>query len=121
MGIDRQNIPEEYKCEFCQPRTIDQNRARTLQLMKRKEQQNFLLLKQSQQSSGLPIDPNLSQSGNSQLNTFSTIVANKKKGTLSTKGRKGDLFGAGSSSNNKRKRSDLNRTFRYIDYDYDIS
>lgn len=114
MGIDRQNIPEEYKCELCQPRTIDQNRARTLQLMKRKEQQNFLLMKQSQPvTGGLPIDPNAAppvQPGDrSQLNAFSTIVANKKKGTLSAKGRKGDLFGAGSSSNNKRKRTDSTR------------
>lgn len=110
MGIDRQNIPEEYKCELCQPRPIDQNRARTLQLMKRKEQQNFLMMKQSNQVSGLPLDPNVSQSTNSadrsQLNAFSTIVANKKKGTLSMKSRKGDLFGA---PNSKRKRSDTSR------------
>lgn len=109
MGIDRQNIPEEYKCELCQPRTIDQNRARTLQLMKRKEQQNFLIIKQTNQNSRLPLDSDVSQVNNStdrsQLNTFSTIVANKKKGTLSTKSRKGDLFGA----NGKRKRSDSNR------------
>lgn len=110
MGIDRQNIPEEYKCELCQPREIDQNRARTLQLMKRKEQQNFLMMKQSNQSSGFPSDSATSQSSNanerSQLNAFSTIVANKKKGTLSSKSRKGDLFGASSS---KRKRSDSSR------------
>lgn len=114
MGIDRQNIPEEYKCELCQPRPIDQNRARTLQLMKRKEQQNFLLMKQSQPVSGLPIDPNASPISNigdrMQLNAFSTIVANKKKGTLSAKSRKGDLFGAGSSSISKRKRTDSTRS-----------
>lgn len=110
MGIDRQNIPEEYKCELCQPREIDQNRARTLQLMKRKEQQNFLMMKQSNQISGIPADSNATQGTNSgdrsQLNAFSTIVANKKKGTLSAKSRKGDLFGA---SNIKRKRSDSSR------------
>lgn len=114
MGIDRQNIPEEYKCELCQPRPIDQNRARTLQLMKRKEQQNFLLMKQSQPVSGLPIDPSAPPISNvgdrTQLNAFSTIVANKKKGTLSAKSRKGDLFGAaGSSSNSKRKRTESTR------------
>lgn len=110
MGIDRQNIPEEYKCELCQPRPFDQNRARTLQLMKRKEQQNFLMMKQSNQSSGFPLDSNTNQGTNStdrsQLNAFSTIVANKKKGTLSMKSRKGDFFGA---SNSKRKRSDSSR------------
>lgn len=107
MGIDRQNIPEEYKCELCQPRVIDQNRARTLQLMKRKEQQNFLIMKQSNQASGFTMDTNESQTLNSgersQLNAFSTIFANKKKGTLTTKSRKGDFSGA---SNSKRKRSD---------------
>lgn len=111
MGIDRQNIPEEYKCEICQPRKIDQDRARTLQLMKRREQQNFLMIKQSNQTPGLPLDPKVSQITNagdrSQLNAFSTIVANKKKGTLSAKNRRGDLFGA---SNNKRKRSESSRT-----------
>lgn len=110
MGIDRQNIPEEYKCELCQPREIDQNRARTLQLMKRKEQQNFLMMKQSNQISGFPADSTSQQSANtgdrSQLNAFSTIVANKKKGTLSSKSRKVDLFGA---SNSKRKRNDSSR------------
>lgn len=110
MGIDRQNIPEEYKCELCQPREIDQNRARTLQLMKRKEQQNFLMMKQTNQVSGFPADSTSSQSSNtgdrSQLNAFSTIVANKKKGTLASKSRKGDLFGA---SNSKRKRNDSSR------------
>lgn len=113
MGIDRQNIPEEYKCELCQPRPIDQNRARTLQLMKRKEQQNFLLMKQSQPVSGIPIDSSASPVSNTgertQLNAFSTIVANKKKGTLTAKSRKNDLFGAGSSSISKRKRSDSTR------------
>lgn len=111
MGIDRQNIPEEYKCELCQPREIDQNRARTLQLMKSKEQQNFFMMKQSNQISGFnAADSNTPQATNtgdrSQLNAFSTIVANKKKGTLSAKSRKGDLFG---TSNSKRKRSDSSR------------
>lgn len=57
MGIDRQNIPEEYKCELCQPRPVDHNRARTLQLMKRKEQQNFLLPGSGSGSSATPLSP----------------------------------------------------------------
>lgn len=120
MGIDRQNIPEEYKCELCQPRTIDHNRARTLQLMKRKEQQNFLLMnstqsqQQSQQTSAGQDEQSATQNApnsadRSQLNAFSTIAANKKKGTLNPKNRKADLFGAGSSTSNKRKRSDSTR------------
>ncbi|XP_055377205.1 uncharacterized protein LOC129609293 isoform X2 [Condylostylus longicornis] len=43
MGIDRTNIPEEYLCEICQPRQVDKARARSLQLVKRKEQQAALL------------------------------------------------------------------------------
>lgn len=42
MGIDRMNIPDEYNCDLCQPRPVDKNRARTLQLLKRREQQSFL-------------------------------------------------------------------------------
>ncbi|XP_059488257.1 inactive histone-lysine N-methyltransferase 2E [Neocloeon triangulifer] len=34
MGIDRNNIPEEYLCEQCQPRRVDRTRARNLQLRK---------------------------------------------------------------------------------------
>ncbi|CAB3362560.1 Hypothetical predicted protein [Cloeon dipterum] len=34
MGIDRDNIPEEYLCEKCQPRRVDRTRARNLQLRK---------------------------------------------------------------------------------------
>ncbi|KNC31093.1 hypothetical protein FF38_02787, partial [Lucilia cuprina] len=44
MGIDRQNIPDEYLCELCQPRDVDKVRARSLQLLKRKEQQQQLML-----------------------------------------------------------------------------
>lgn len=106
MGIDRQNIPEEYKCELCQPRSVDFDRARTLQLLKRKEQQNFLMMNTQQQP--LPVDPNLSQVVNSvdrtQLNTFSTIAANKKKGTLGSKSRKSE--DRSGSAGNKRKRSE---------------
>lgn len=137
MGIDRQNIPEEYKCELCQPRPVDHNRARTLQLMKRKEQQNFLLmgsgigttpLSPSQQQHHQPlalagqqtvnerssINDQRSMAGqlavnewrHNQLNAFSTIAANKKKGTLNKKGRK-DKSESASSSASKRKRSEL--------------
>lgn len=104
MGIDRQNIPEEYKCELCQPRTIDQNRARTLQLMKNKKEDNLDSSKLSQSS---PTDLNSLQIGGdrSQLNTFSTIVANKKKGTLSSKSRKSDKNNAVKKQRSETKKS----------------
>lgn len=139
MGIDRQNIPEEYKCELCQPRPVDHNRARTLQLMKRKEQQNFLLLGSGGAGVTTPLSPSSQQQllqplalagqlavsertvvnertvagqlavnewRHTQLNAFSTIAANKKKGTLNKKGRK-DKGESGSLSASKRKRSEL--------------
>lgn len=64
MGIDRTNIPDEYNCVVCQPRPVDRLRARSLQLLKRKEQQHFVLLNnpngltpaQLAASTPLPID-----------------------------------------------------------------
>lgn len=44
MGIDRQNIPDEYLCELCQPRPVDKARARALQVQKRKEQTQLMLV-----------------------------------------------------------------------------
>lgn len=35
MGIDRQNIPETYLCERCQPRHLDRESAILLQTRKR--------------------------------------------------------------------------------------
>ncbi|CAH4007635.1 unnamed protein product [Pieris brassicae] len=37
MGIDRNNIPDAYMCELCQPRTVDRRHARAIQLRKREE------------------------------------------------------------------------------------
>ena len=37
MGIDRNNIPDEYLCEVCRPRRIDRHAARLTQLRKREE------------------------------------------------------------------------------------
>ena len=37
MEIDRNNIPENYCCELCEPRQLDFERARLLQLRKREE------------------------------------------------------------------------------------
>lgn len=40
MGIDRNNIPDEYLCESCKPRRVDRHRARNLQMRKREELRN---------------------------------------------------------------------------------
>ncbi|XP_059153755.1 mucin-4-like isoform X2 [Physella acuta] len=37
MGVDRNNIPESYFCEICQPRILDAMKAKTLQKRKREE------------------------------------------------------------------------------------
>uniref|UniRef100_A0A1B0CRL4 Putative histone-lysine n-methyltransferase mll5 n=1 Tax=Lutzomyia longipalpis TaxID=7200 RepID=A0A1B0CRL4_LUTLO len=55
MGIDRQNIPDEYNCEMCQPRPVDKARARNLQLIKRKEQQALMMLNTLPQQT-IPLD-----------------------------------------------------------------
>ncbi len=37
MGLDRNNIPDEYLCEVCKPRPIDRKRAKSLQARRRNE------------------------------------------------------------------------------------
>ncbi len=37
MGLDRNNIPDEYLCEVCKPRAVDRKRARALQSRRRTE------------------------------------------------------------------------------------
>ena len=37
MNLDRNNIPDEYLCELCQPRRVDRARARAVQYRKRQE------------------------------------------------------------------------------------
>ena len=37
MGLDRNNIPDEYLCEVCKPRPIDRKRAKSMQSRRRSE------------------------------------------------------------------------------------
>lgn len=37
MGLDKNNIPDEYLCEVCEPRPIDRKRAKALQARRRSE------------------------------------------------------------------------------------
>lgn len=46
MGLDRNNIPDEYLCEICKPRQVDRKRAQKLQSRRRNE----LLLNRSSSS-----------------------------------------------------------------------
>ncbi|KAJ6646257.1 Inactive histone-lysine N-methyltransferase 2E [Pseudolycoriella hygida] len=81
MGIDRQNIPDKYKCETCEPRPVDRARARSLQCQKYKEQQSFLLLS-AQAQQPFPVDNAVSSStGDRNLlnnNNFSSLPSIKK-------------------------------------------
>lgn len=82
MGIDRQNIPDKYKCETCEPRPVDRTRARSLQCQKYKEQQSFLLLT-AQAQQPYPVDNAIvhSTTGDRNLlnnNNFSSLPSMKK-------------------------------------------
>ncbi|KAL4704897.1 hypothetical protein ACJJTC_018514 [Scirpophaga incertulas] len=56
MGIDRQNIPDAYMCELCQPRQIDRRHARAIQMRKREELSAIGAASDSDSSeSGLPL------------------------------------------------------------------
>merc|ERR1719394_2208425 len=37
MGLDKNNIPDEYLCEVCKPRPIDRKRAKAMQARRRNE------------------------------------------------------------------------------------
>lgn len=37
MGLDKNNIPDEYLCEKCQPRPVDKKKAKALQRAREKE------------------------------------------------------------------------------------
>ena len=37
MGVDRDDIPDKYLCEKCEPREVDKKRAKELQIRKREE------------------------------------------------------------------------------------
>ena len=37
MGLDRNNIPDEYLCEVCEPRPVDRKRAKAMQARRRSE------------------------------------------------------------------------------------
>lgn len=96
MGIDRQNIPEEYKCEVCQPRPVDKQRARNLQLTKRKEQQNVLLNNNQQQHHQITLENNTQILGQQMertnlLNKSNSLQNVGKKHKQTVKQRKAEL------------------------------
>lgn len=69
MGIDRSNIPDEYLCERCQPRRVDRQRARALQMRKREELLN----------SDTSSDTSSTSSADTDVGTVNNAAAQKKR------------------------------------------
>ncbi|XP_058836437.1 uncharacterized protein LOC131693011 [Topomyia yanbarensis] len=122
MGIDRLNIPDEYNCEMCQPRPVDKNRARLLQLEKRKEQSLFLAnnnlqlpLADSSVSSSNLVNASVgvvSSSGGKGANQYTTgkAVAGSKKNKSGSSAKKKATDGSMTKKSSKKSgESALNR------------
>ncbi|XP_058466441.1 uncharacterized protein LOC131439452 isoform X2 [Malaya genurostris] len=122
MGIDRMNIPDEYNCEMCQPRPVDKNRARLLQLEKRKEQSLFLAnnnlqlpLVDSSVNNSNPVSATggvVSNSGGKGANQYTTgksVTGSKKNKSASSSKKKSAESSFVKKSNKKANDSALNR------------
>ncbi|KAJ4439649.1 hypothetical protein ANN_07777 [Periplaneta americana] len=91
MGIDRSNIPDEYMCERCQPRRVDRQRARTLQLRKREELLNTDSSSDTSSSSSTDTDTGL-------INSTPTLASKKRAAATTVTRRKSEP----ASTNNKK-------------------
>ena len=95
MGLDRNNIPDEYLCEICKPRPVDRKRAQRLQSRRRNE----LLMNRSSSSDEEQRPPksavSLGTPGGGQ--TGSQLPKAKAKRLPKT------LGGSGSAKENKQK------------------
>lgn len=78
MGIERGNIPDEYRCEECEPRKVDKARAIRLQLSKRSQ---FNDSSDSLESSSANTPP--SKTGRSNSNNAGNT--NTRKGSTTTR------------------------------------
>ncbi|CAH1395374.1 unnamed protein product [Nezara viridula] len=83
MGIERGNIPEEYRCEECEPRKVDKARAIRLQLSKRSQ---FNDSSDSLESSSANTPP--SKTGRNNSNNAGNTNARKNSTTTRTVARK---------------------------------
>uniref|UniRef100_A0A2C9LGE8 SET domain-containing protein n=1 Tax=Biomphalaria glabrata TaxID=6526 RepID=A0A2C9LGE8_BIOGL len=75
MGVDRNNIPESYFCEICQPRTLDAIKAKALQKRKREELAARNVLSDS---SATDTDPE--EAANALASMGKKLPSTKKKG-----------------------------------------
>lgn len=118
MGIDRLNIPDEYNCEMCQPRVVDKNRARMLQMEKRKEQSLFLANNNLQLQVGDPavsstnllnipgsVTPQTSGKGANQFSGGKAIGGSKKNKTTGGSSKKKVAAEGGAAAKKVGKKS----------------
>lgn len=109
MGLDKNNIPDEYLCEVCKPRPIDRKRAKALQTRRRTE-----LFKDSSSSDGDANDkrhPHKKQplrptpaSSTTLLNANNKKMLDRKAAAAFVAGKKQKLKKAGTSLLDKVKK-----------------
>lgn len=87
MGIDRNKIPDEYLCEVCQPRRVDRQRARNLQMRKREESLNSDSSSSSSSSADAKPQSNQSQQRGKKAPHKGRTVS-RRKSESSSQGRK---------------------------------
>ncbi|ROT64638.1 hypothetical protein C7M84_017420 [Penaeus vannamei] len=92
MEIDRENIPDEYLCEACEPRMIDRFKARALQIRRRQEIKAHLArLSSSDSDDNMPMC-NKSRASLSKVQERKVVKKKKVKQIKDMKnGRKGPL------------------------------
>ena len=77
MGLDKNNIPDEYLCEVCKPRPIDRKRAKAMQARRRNEIRE---LNNSSSSDGEHADKRRHPKKPQRPNTTSSTASNQKEG-----------------------------------------
>ena len=80
MGLDKNNIPDEYLCEVCKPRPIDRKRAKAMQARRRNEIRE---LNNSSSSDGEPDKRGRGHPKKPQRpNTATSTSSNPKEGKI---------------------------------------
>ena len=80
MGLDKNNIPDEYLCELCKPRPIDRKRAKAMQARRRNEIRE---LNNSSSSDGEPDKRGRGHPKKPQRpNTTTSTSSNPKEGKI---------------------------------------
>lgn len=105
MGIDRENIPDEYSCEQCMPRKVSKLRARMIQKKRRElidKQRN-----QSEDENSLTVDQNSIDSNNQSP---PDATGNSKSKPSLSRNRKLSVRNSLDGNSNKKTCNSLNST-----------